>query len=53
MFVREFVAKGIVGTIVTVFTLGLGWLIWYLWALWDKDSQALHDKFVSSLVVYS
>lgn len=53
MFVREFVAKGIVANIVGVFTLGLGWLVWYLWALWDKDSQALHDKFVSSLVVYS
>lgn len=51
MFVREFVAKGIVVTVVSVFTLGIGWLVWHLWALWDKDSQALHDKFISSFVV--
>ena len=52
MFVREFIAKGLVATTVAVFTLGIGWLVWYLWALWDRDSQALHDKFMSTLVVY-
>ena len=52
MAVRELVAKFIIVGAIGIVTFGFGWLVWNLWALWDKDSQTLHDKFISTLVVH-
>ncbi|MFF9085667.1 RDD family protein [Streptomyces sp. NPDC014991] len=46
MFVREFIAKGIIGVLAS-FTL----LIPYFWLLWDRNRQELWDKMVTTLVV--
>jgi uncharacterized RDD family membrane protein YckC len=45
MFVREILAKSLVGFL-------LGWLILpYFWLLWDRDKQQLWDKLVDTTVV--
>ena len=49
MFVREWLAKAVVGLAVT-FTCGLG-IVLYFWLLWDRDKQQLWDKIVETLVV--
>lgn len=44
-FVREVIAKGLIG-------IFLGWLIVpYFWLLWDKNRQQLWDKMVDTVVV--
>jgi uncharacterized RDD family membrane protein YckC len=46
MFVREVIAKGIIGM--------LGWLtlgIIFFWLVWDKNNQELWDKIVKTIVV--
>jgi uncharacterized RDD family membrane protein YckC len=44
-FVREIIAKPLIGYVV-------GWLVIpYLWLLWDKDNQELWDKIVDTVVV--
>jgi uncharacterized RDD family membrane protein YckC len=49
MFLREFVAKGVIA-IVATFTFGLGLLL-YLWLVWDKANQELWDKMADTVVV--
>ena len=45
MFVREILAKSLVGFL-------LGWLILpYFWLLWDRDRQQLWDKLVDTTLV--
>jgi uncharacterized RDD family membrane protein YckC len=44
-FVREFIAKTIIGTM-------LGWLVFpYFWLCWDSERQELWDKIVGTIVV--
>jgi uncharacterized RDD family membrane protein YckC len=50
-FVREFLVKNVLMTLIAVFTLGIGWLINYLWPLWDDQNRAGHDRIVKSRVV--
>ena len=48
MFLREIVAKPILGYLLSA--VGIGFLDW-LWILIDRDRQALHDKLVGTVVV--
>jgi uncharacterized RDD family membrane protein YckC len=50
MFVREFVLKGIMMSIIVSVTFGLG-LILYFWLTWDDKNQELWDKVLSTVVV--
>ena len=50
MFVREFLLKGILMSIVVSVTFGLG-LILYFWLTWDDKNQELWDKMLSTVVV--
>jgi uncharacterized RDD family membrane protein YckC len=50
MFVRDFVLKGLVMSIVISITFGLG-LILYFWLTWDDKNQELWDKIIGSVVV--
>jgi len=50
MFVREFLLKGVVMSIVVSVTFGLG-LILYFWLTWDDKNQELWDKVLSTVVV--
>ena len=52
-FVREFIIKGLLGGLLSSITGGVYWVIDHLWPLWDGNSQALHDKMMSTLVVRS
>ena len=52
-FVREFIIKGVLGGLLSSITGGLYWVVDHLWPLWDGNSQALHDKMMSTLVVQS
>jgi uncharacterized RDD family membrane protein YckC len=49
-FLREWIAKGLVFSILVTITFGLG-LILYFWLLWDRNNQELWDKVVDTLVV--
>ena len=53
MFVREFLVKSLLFSVLGNATLGIAPLLNFLWPLWDADSQALHDKVVSTQVVYN
>ena len=53
MFVREFLVKSMLFSVLGNATLGIAPLLNFLWPLWDADSQALHDKVVSTQVVYN
>ena len=48
---RTFLIKGIIIGTVGGMTSGLLFFANYLWPLWDRDSQALHDKMVGTVVV--
>lgn len=48
MFVREIVAKQIIGFVAAVTLVGF---VLYLWLLWDKQNQQLWDKVVDTVVV--
>lgn len=48
MFLREIVAKQIIGFVAAVTLVGF---ILYLWLLWDKNNQQLWDKIVDTVVV--
>ena len=50
-FIREFVVKFMVIGLVGVVTFGVASFIDNLWAFRDKDSQALHDKIMKTVVV--
>lgn len=50
MFVREFLLKGILMTIVITVSFGLG-LILYFWLTWDNRNQELWDKMLNTVVV--
>ena len=52
-FVREFIIKGLLGGLLSSITGGVYWVVDHLWPLWDGNSQALHDKMMSTLVVQS
>lgn len=52
-FVREFIIKGLLGGLLSSITGGVYWVVDHLWPLWDGNSQALHDKMMSTLVVLS
>ncbi len=53
MFVREFLVKSMLFSVLGNVTLGVAPLLDFLWPLWDADSQTLHDKIVSTYVVYN
>ena len=53
MFVREFLVKSMLFSVLGNVTLGIAPLLDFLWPLWDADSQTLHDKIVSTYVVYN
>ena len=53
MFVREFLVKSMLFSALGSVTLGIVPLLNFLWPLWDANSQALHDKVVSTQVVYN
>ena len=53
MFVREFLVKSLLFNVLGNVTLGIAPLLDFLWPLWDADSQTLHDKIVSTYVVYN
>lgn len=48
MFLREIVAKQIIGFVAAVTLIGV---ILYLWLLWDKNRQQVWDKIVDTVVV--
>ncbi len=50
MFVREFLLKGILMSIVVSVTFGLG-LILYFWLTWDDKNQELWDKMLNTVVI--
>ena len=50
MFVRDFLCKGLLMSIITSITFGLG-LILYFWLTWDDKNQELWDKMVNTVVV--
>ncbi|MGH2588583.1 MAG: RDD family protein, partial [Dehalococcoidia bacterium] len=50
MFCREWLAKGLLFSVLLSLTLGLG-MILYFWLLWDKDRQEIWDKIVDTIVV--
>ena len=50
-FLRELVIKALVGGFLSGATGGIYFVVDYLWPLFDRDSQALHDKMVGTLVV--
>jgi len=50
MFVREFLLKGVLMSIVVSVTFGLG-LILYFWLTWDDRNQELWDKILSTVVI--
>lgn len=52
MFVREFLVKGLLFSILYGLTLGIMFLVDNLWPLWDDNNQTLHDKVASTYVVY-
>jgi uncharacterized RDD family membrane protein YckC len=53
VWAREFLVKGILFGIVGEITFGIAQLVDYAWVLIDGDRQALHDKIVSTRVVYA
>lgn len=54
-FLREFVIKFVLVSILSNLTMGAAWLVDYLWPLWDREKkmQTLHDKLLGTLVVRS
>ena len=50
MFVRDFLCKGLLMSIIVSVTFGLG-LILYFWLTWDDKNQELWDKMVNTVVV--
>ena len=50
-FIREFVVKFLVFSVVAEVTLGIAGVVDLLWAFWDKDRQTLHDKIMKTVVV--
>lgn len=46
MFLREFIAKPVIGTL-SIVTLGIA----NFWLIWDKDNQELWDKVAGTIVV--
>lgn len=48
MFLRDFIGKGIIGTVAGFTIVGL---ILYLWLLWDPKRQQLWDRMAGTLVV--
>lgn len=52
-FLREFVVKGLLMSVISNFTFGLALLVDSLWPLWDRAGkmQTLHDKLLSTIVV--
>jgi uncharacterized RDD family membrane protein YckC len=53
VWAREFLVKGLLFGIISNFTFGVAPLVNYAWALFDDRRQALHDKIVSTVVVYA
>jgi uncharacterized RDD family membrane protein YckC len=53
MWLREFIIKDLLFTIVNLMTGGIGWLIAAAFCLWDRDRQCLWDKIGSTYVAYS
>jgi uncharacterized RDD family membrane protein YckC len=52
MFVREFIGKGIVMTVISLVTLGLGPLILNFMLMWTKRRQELWDKVADTVVLH-
>lgn len=53
VWVREFLVKTLLLNILSNLTLGIAVLVNYGWVLFDSDRQALHDKIMSTIVVYA
>lgn len=53
VWARDVLVKGLLFGIVSNFTFGVAELVNYAWALFNDRRQALHDKIVSTVVVYA
>jgi uncharacterized RDD family membrane protein YckC len=53
MWLREFIIKGLLFSLVNALILGIGWLVSAAWCLWDDDRQCLWDKVGSTYVAHS
>lgn len=51
LIVRGILVKVLVIGVASNITFGIFMLINYLWPLWDANSQAVHDKMISTYVV--
>ncbi len=51
MFVREFLVKGLLFSLLYALTLGILFLVDNLWPLWDDNNQTLHDKVMDTYIV--
>jgi uncharacterized RDD family membrane protein YckC len=52
MFLREFVGKFLIMSVISLFTLGIGPLILYFMLLWTKKRQELWDMVAETIVVH-
>lgn len=52
-FLRELGVKWLLVNILASFTLGIARVADFAWAFFDEDRQALHDKLVQTVVVYT
>lgn len=52
MFLREFIGKGIVMTVISLITFGLGPLILNFMLMWTKKRQELWDKIADTIVIH-
>jgi uncharacterized RDD family membrane protein YckC len=53
ILLRELIIKGVLGTVINIFTFGIYGLLAALWCLWDRDHQCLWDKIGSTYVAWS
>ncbi len=53
VWARDVLVKGLLFGIASNFTFGVAELVNYAWALFNDRRQALHDKIVSTVVVYA
>ena len=52
MFLREFVGKFVIMSVISLFTLGIGPLILYFMLMWTKKPQELWDMVPDTIVVH-
>lgn len=53
MWGRELLVKGLLLSILNIFTFSAAWVVASLWCLWDPDRQTVWDKIMTSYVAYS